>query len=352
MKYKGITIHKTKNCNTWYTRFRKDGKQYFISARTQKECYNKLKLSLTNIDHVKPEEQNNYTLEQWYNKWLELYKIGKSKDTTLRDYKSTCNNIPENIWNKDITNITLTDIIETINFCKAPRQKQKLYELLKAVFQRAEDHNIISKNIIKTIDRPKHEKQHGQALTNEQQQELIKICKQIPNSEFLIFAMYQGLRKGEVLGLTWDNVDFKNNTITINKAWNDRNQFCNTKNEQSKRTMPLFEESLKILLNLKNQNCSERIFNISNKDHQTIMEKIKKQTNIEDLKNKDMRSTFMTRCDELGIPERVYQAWVGHKPGSKVTKSVYVKHNTDVDDKYINILNQSKFYSNSTQPKK
>ncbi len=64
-----------------------------------------------------------------------------------------------------------------------------------------------------------------------------------------------------------------------------------------------------------------------------------------------MRLTFMTRCDELGIPERVYQAWVGHNPESKVTKSVYVKHNTDVDDNYINIINQSKFYSNSTQLK-
>lgn len=353
MKYKGITIHKTKNCKTWYTRFRKNGKQYYISAKTQKECYNKLKLAYANIDYVKPEEpkQITYTLKQWYEKWLQLYKVGKSKDSTLRDYKSTCNNIPKTLWDKNITQVTLTDIMETINNCIAPRQKQKLYELLKTVFQRAEDHNIISKNFIKAIDRPKHEKQHGQALTNSQQEMLVNICQQIPNSEFLIFAMYQGLRKGEVLGLTWDNVDFIKKTLTIDKAWNDRNKFCDTKNQQSKRTMPLFDESFKILSKLEHTDNNERVFNISNKDHQTILEKIKRLSDIEDLKNKDMRSTFMTRCDELGIPERVYQAWVGHKPGSKVTKSVYVKHNTDVDDNYINIINQSKFYSNSTQLK-
>ena len=38
MKYQGITIHKNKKCNTWYTRFRKNGTQIYISARTQKEC--------------------------------------------------------------------------------------------------------------------------------------------------------------------------------------------------------------------------------------------------------------------------------------------------------------------------
>ena len=45
MKYQGITIHKNKNCDTWYTRYRVGGKQYYISGRASskrryyKSCY-------------------------------------------------------------------------------------------------------------------------------------------------------------------------------------------------------------------------------------------------------------------------------------------------------------------------
>ena len=80
---------------------------------------------------------------------------------------------------------------------------------------------------------------------------------------------------------------------------------------------------------------------------------ISKYLNHTGLRNRwiDMRTTFITRCTELGIPEFVIQSWVGHKIGSKVTKDSYTTHNTEIDNKYINILNQSKLYTNCTHKK-
>lgn len=46
MKYRNVSIIKHKNCNTWYARFRCNGKQHYISAKTQQDCYDKLKKSL------------------------------------------------------------------------------------------------------------------------------------------------------------------------------------------------------------------------------------------------------------------------------------------------------------------
>lgn len=81
MKYQGISIDKNKNCDTWYTRFRKNGKQYYITARTQKDCYNLLKKKLKE----NPEEElKPVTLSEWYNQWLELYKLGKREEGTIR----------------------------------------------------------------------------------------------------------------------------------------------------------------------------------------------------------------------------------------------------------------------------
>lgn len=346
MKYKGIKIHKNKNCDTWYTRIRKNGKQIYISAKTQKECYDKLKIEYTtNSETIKKEP---LTLLQWYKKWLDMYKIGKVKDTTIKSYNTAFNKIPKEIQNKDLANITLENLINIFNTCTAERLAQNLYDLLSMLYKKALDNEIITKDLIRKIDKPKHTKIHSQALTNDEQNEIVNICQKIPKTEFLLISMYQGLRRGEVLGLTRDNIDFDNKTLTINKAWNYKNEFDTTKNKQSIRTMPIFETSINILKKYKSLQPNERIFNLSMKEHDNIIKKVKEKSAL-DIKTKDMRATFITRCTELEIPEMVIQSWVGHKIGSKVTKDSYTTHNQEIDNKYINILNNTKFYSNSTQ---
>ena len=175
MKYKGITIHKNKTCTTWYTRFRKNGKQHYISARTQQECYNKLKKALSqNESNQKVITRKIITLENWYNEWLKLYKIGKVKDTTIKCYNSAWSYIPIKTKNKEIKDIELKELIETLNNCKAERQKQNLYDLLNMLYKKAIDNDIIEKNLISRIDKPKHVKNHGIALDNNQQKILIE----------------------------------------------------------------------------------------------------------------------------------------------------------------------------------
>lgn len=342
MKYKGVTVHKRKDSSTWYARVRVEGKQYYISHKTQKDCYNSLKAFINNKDKL--EDNKKITLDEWKQKWLSLYKIGKVKEETLRDYNSLYKLIPQTIKNKDIQEIKLEEILENLNNCQKERQRQKLYDFYNMIFQKAEDNEIIKKNLLKRIDKPKHEKNHGKALTNYEQNILINVCKSIPHSEFMLIALYQGLRRGEVLGLTRNNIDFMNNTLTIDKSYNQHNKIDTPKNKQSYRTMPLFDTSKDILKQFINLSSEERIFNITIKQHEKIMQAIKEKTQFS-LQTKDMRSTFMTRCDELGIPERVYQSWVGHKPGSKVTKITYVKHNSDIDNNYINIINSCKMNS-------
>ena len=347
MKYKGISIHKNKKCETWYTRFRRNGRVYYVCARTQKECYNKLKIALREaekgIEQLEEERNKQITLIEWYHKWLELYKIGKVKDQTLRDYRSLLSHIPEEIQQAKLKDIGVEDIVITLNNCKAERQRQKLHELLKALFEKAKNTDIITRNVVMQVEKPKHDKDHGIALTNQQQHELIRICQGIQNSDVILVALYQGLRRGEVLGLTVDNIDFENNTLTINKAWSEYNKYETTKNKQSMRTIPLFNEAKQILLKYKDN--KERVFDITNQACTKMLIQVRKAMNMPKLHMKDMRSTFITRCKELQIPKHVIQSWVGHVIGSAVTDIVYTKHNKEIDYNYINIINNTNFKS-------
>ena len=344
MKYQGKSIIQNKKCSTWTARPMINGKQVYISGRTQKECYNKLKKALqqaeTSIISLPTIKTSVLTLNQWFNQWLELYKINQVKETTIKDYKKSLTYINEETLNKDIKAITIIDILTILNNIKAERQKQKVYELLYMLFDKAFKNDFIEKNIIQNIDKPKHEKTNSQPLTFEQEREFIKVCKQIKHGDYFLICLYQGLRKGECLAITNEDIDFTNNTLTINKSINDNNQVDTTKNKQSVRTMPLFEKSIEILKKYKD--VQGRIFNFSPKIQKTTLYAINKELSFH-VKTKDLRSTFITRCQELSVPEFIIQSWVGHRIGSKVTSSVYTKSNKDVDNKYINILNKQKF---------
>lgn len=346
MKYKGISIIKNKTCNTWSARPRINGKQIYISARTQKECYNKLKKAFLIQDKNK-NENTKITLEQWYYKWLDLYKKN-TKEETKRDYFNLMKNL-ESIKNKPIESISIEEILKILNSMKAERQKQKVYELLSMLFKKALDNEIITKNIINRIDKPKHTKENGKALTHEQEELFIKECQKIKYGDLYLVALYQGLRKGEVLGITNEDINFENNTLKINKAINIHNKFDTTKNKFSERIMPLFDKTKEILLKYKNK--TGRIFNISYNKINNYTQKLNELVNFK-FSIKYLRFTFITRCQEENIPEFIIQAWCGHQIGSNVTKQTYTKYNAEDNNKYINILNKSKFYSNSTQNKK
>lgn len=342
MKFQGKTIHKNTKCNTWYTRYRINGKQIYISGKTQKEVLQELK---SQLNYTKKEKKKALTLLDWYNQWLELFKVGKVKQSTLDVYSSLVKHIPNNLLNKSIKDITSIDIQKLINTIVGNRTKQKLFELLKDIFTKAENNNICN-NVLKCLDKPKHTKENGIALTTQDRLLFEKYCLEHEQYIFLI-TLYQGLRKGEVLGITKQDINFIDKTLNINKTLNDKGKFDTTKNETSRRVMPLFEPSILIL---KQVNLSkQRVFCISNAKMQSDFTKIIQELGL----NKkytihSLRHTFITNCQDNNIPEHIIQRWVGHSIGSNVTKSVYTHVQEDTNKANIDILNKSKFYSHST----
>ncbi len=343
MKYKGITITKNKNCNTWYARYRKNGKQFYVSAKTQKECYDKLKLALKTANKESKQKAKPITIREWYNKWLELYKQNV-KPVTIGVYEKSLKHLKP-ILNKPMEQITTIEVIELLNQIQFSRAKQLTYELIKALFDKAEVNEIITKNIMLKIEKPKHKKTNGLAFSNEDENKLIKILNE-KNLDIFLVCLYQGLRKGEILALTIEDVDFKNKTIQINKTINQNNEIDTTKNKQSNRIMPLFEPTIKILEKYKG--TQGRLFNLSYNACEKAFNRLRKAYfNDKKYTIHSLRHTFITKCQELKIPLHIIQKWVGHIQGSDVTNKVYTHARETAELENITIFNE-KLNSNST----
>lgn len=338
MKFQGITIYKNKKCNTWYCRYRSGGKQYYLSARTQQACYEKLKAALKTRQKVERQTNSdlkNITLRAWFEKWLVLYKSDR-KQNTKKGYNKSFKYL-ESIESKRMLDITSLEVLELLNGIPYSRTRQMVHELLKCLFEKARIHKLVSDNIMEDIERPKHKKEHGIPISSEDEESFIRILKQKQEDIFLV-TLFQGFRRGEVLAITGEDLDFENRTININKAINEFDEVDRTKTEYSDRVVPMFKNSYEILLKYKN--IKDRIFNFS---YYSIEKRFKNiiKNNFSGKKYtiKSLRHTFITKCQEQGIPLHIIQKWVGHIEGSEITDKVYTHPRDAAENECINIIN-------------
>lgn len=334
MKYKNITIHKRTNCNTWYTRFRKNGKVICISAKTQQECYKLLK------ERYNQKEEINYkkiTLIEWYNQWLKTYKINKIRESTLKSIEYLAkNHFKHYIFNKNLNDIKPIEIQEYLNNLQFVRVKENAYIYLKDMFNRAKQNNIIEHNPLISIEKPKHDKKENRALTKFEQKLFEDYCYKNKNYIYLI-CLWQGLRIGELRALTKEDINLNKREITISKSQNDQTKDNKTKNKYSNRTIPIFNKTYEILQNYEYEN--NKLIDKSKDYIERHLKEILKELNISDITMHSLRHTFITRCQEKNIPLYIIQSWVGHAKGSNITTKIYTHKQQETENKYINIFN-------------
>lgn len=340
VKYKNKTIRR--RGNLWCVRYRENGDQIYISAQTQNECLELLKEKLGVSENKKAKTIN---LIEWYNQWLKLFKIKKVSSATIKDYEKSLKHIPKALKNKNIKNIKSIEMIEMLNKIEASRARQKAYELLRALFNKAYLHKIVSENIFNVIEKPKHTAEKGYALNRQEQKKFIEHCAKYKRGVLLELMLYQGFRIGETLALTKKDVDLINNKVIINKSINELGEFDKTKNN-SNRVMPIFDKSIEVLKTALEETKYKngRIFNITYATVNKTLDRITKSASIQKISTHDLRHTFITNCKNENIPEHVVQSWVGHEIGSKVTSSVYTHVNEDVSSEFFDKLNNSDLY--------
>jgi len=121
-----------------------------------------------------------------------------------------------------------------------------------------------------------------------------------------LFGMHAGLRRGEIFGLQYGDIDPFKNRITVQRSYNGP-----TKNGKT-RIVPLSERLAKAL-ELKDyltKPATEAIFQIF--DPNADLRKVCKFIKIREITIHDLRHTFATLALESGVSPRTVQSWLGH----------------------------------------
>jgi integrase len=186
------------------------------------------KLFVGDIDIVK---NSDITVKDWIEQYLELYG-GQLRETTLLTRKTRFyNHIIPGLGNYKLQKLTRMQYQKFINK-KLETMKESTVKSLHGTFMtivnKAVEHGIIDRNKFKGVPISKgNEEEKIKFLTKEEVEKLMMVAKTFEFDEYMsVFILLRtGLRKGELLALTWDDIDFDNKLMTINKNRNHLGTF-------------------------------------------------------------------------------------------------------------------------------
>lgn len=197
---------------------------YYTFYGTKKEAILKeaeYKNKLKNNTYI---SNNNMNMSALCDEYLK-FKKDKIALKTYKTYEMYINKyIIKCIGHIKIKNLNvklLEDFYEDlkINTTLSDLTIKHIYAIVNNVLSCAKKWGYVISNVNENVEHIKVEKKEVQCYTPEEVQELIKVLKNEPiKYQALIFlAIDSGARRGEITGLTWDDIDFENATININK---------------------------------------------------------------------------------------------------------------------------------------
>lgn len=156
------------------------------------------------------------TYQEWFSLYLSTYKQ-KAKPRTLEEYQRQNRvYIAPIIGAKELEAVSAEDIQAIVNAAaeRGDRIAQAVYALVHAVFCRAVRSRRLLWSPVDAVDRPKHKAQEGQALTDKDLEAAAPFVLEVLS---LSLALYAGLRRAEICGLQWQDVDLHQGFIHVRR---------------------------------------------------------------------------------------------------------------------------------------
>ena len=349
---------------TWWARITigrdESGKQKrkAFYGKTKKEVQDKMIEALNDINKNAYIEQSNITFSQWLDIWMKEYRKDKVRASTFCQNSYTIKKHVKPFLGqfklKDLRNDMIQAFVN--NFSKdryTVASIRKYYNIVHAALKQAYLNKLILNNPADHTVLPPLDKKEKKVLSPDEQKSFIKSAKQIEYGNLFIFILCTGLRIGEALALTWNDVDFEKETVNINKTYTiasvsgegkeQRWGVGPVKTKASNRNIPLLPEAVILLKEqLKEQEENALVYGQGYNDNgvifctnngslmpsklmRTRLKKILVRAGLPTdvgFTPHSLRHTFATRALENGVEMRIVQDILGHA-NMNITANLY-----------------------------
>ena len=308
-------------------------------------------------------EQDSCTVEQWLNTWLHDYKKPSVRLTTWESYET-------------MVRVHLTPAIGALPLQKLrPEHLQNLYNekqqgglsvrtvkyihtVISAALKQAVKNQLVLRNVADATTLPKQAKSQVRAMTFNEQNDFLQVIQGDRMAAAFIVLLATGLRRGELLGLRWRNVDLTLARISVEENLVQTStsslQYQPPKTEKSKGQIPLNKSALEVLKEhrkamLAEGHCApdKPVFCTKNgtphspRNFSRKFESLRDKAKIsKDITVHTIRHTFATRLLEAGIGLKEAQELLRHE-NIGTTADIYSHVSIEMKQAAVNKLDQN-----------
>jgi len=325
--------------------------QRSVSGKTQKEVSKKLKEATAALDAGTYIAPNKMTVGEWLDIWTTEY-LGGVKPATVCAYKSTVStHLKPHLGAVRLDALTAHTVQAFYNQLSetpggpSPKTIKNIHGVLHRAMQQAVLNEYIRTNPTNACILPRVEKKEIKPLDEDQITQFLKAIRGHQFEDLFIVTLFTGMRKAEVMGLTWDCVDLTKGILTVNKQLQQvrgsqgEYRLVTTKSSKA-RTITVAPYVVQTLKKVKHRQLVNRLqygecyedsgFVFTNPLGQHLKEhtvyknykKIVKELGLEESRFHDLRHSYAVASIRSGDDIKTVQEHLGHATAS-FTLDVY-----------------------------
>jgi len=322
------------------------------------------KIFLSKLDeakrlHKKGISLDNTTVAEWSERWFAVYKSRASDEQKAHFRAKLDYDIIPVIGDMRVKDIRASHLQDLLNQSSGKKGTVvKIRHVIKQLFESAENEGIIERDPARKLELPDNlDESPRRPLTDIECNIVWKVAQSHPAGVYVMTMLLCGLRRGECVGLTIEDIDFENKRISVKKAiryTSNQGVEKKPKTDAGIRQMPIPDILVPMLKNqCKNKDYNVHVFTKVDGDRATGIavrrwwESFLRQCHIEsgaklfrnsilletsnfgsDITPHYLRHTYATDIHAAGVHEKEQKHFLGHK-------------SHDVTDIYREISNES-----------
>lgn len=311
-----------------------------VLGKTQAEVREKLRRTIEETRGLDVARAGEYTVGQWLEVWFNDYAMLKVRPSSHQTYRGYLDHhIKPYIGNIPLTKLSSLDLqrlykkllsdgrVDRIESKKQPKglsakTVRNIHQIISSALKLAIEQRLIARNPADGCALPKAERKEMQTLPVEQLTSFLREAK-----DSGVFALYYidlttGLRRGELLGLKWSDIDLEKGDLRVRRQIgriNGKIIEMPLKTKNAYRTLPLSADAIDVLMQQRRKTGnSEWVFPsptggpMSPDSVLHMLHRVLKRAGLPKVRFHDLRHTFATLALQNGVDIKTVSGMLGH----------------------------------------